>query len=299
MGDATDPPGAVPDADEDRWQVLSQLEDRLERPMLALSFVWFSLVIVELVWTTSGVFEVLGTIIWIVFILEFMLRFALAPRKVGFLRRNPVTIIALVAPAFRLLRFLRLLRFSRGLRLVRIVGTANRSLGALQKSFGRRGLGYVLATTAVVILLGAGGMLAFEPAREVPGAFTGYAHALWWTAMLVSTMGSEFWPQTAEGRVLALLLSVFGLAVFGYITASFATFFIGQEAAAPDGDVGGAAEIAALARRHRRPAQGDAARRAASHALCQNRKAVRTSHLAARRDPVRAARLRPLPNPFR
>lgn len=188
----------------------------------------------------------IGTIIWIIFILEFLLRFALAPRKIRFLRHNPITIIALAAPAFRFLRVLRLVRLGRGLRLVRIVGTANRGLGALRKSFDRRGLGYVLATTALVILLGAGGMLAFEPAREVSGSFTGYPDALWWTAMLVSTMGSDFWPLTAEGRMLALLLSIYGLAVFGYITASFATFFIGQEAAAPDGDLGGAREIAAL-----------------------------------------------------
>lgn len=238
--------GEVPEDEQERWEVLTQLEEWLERPMLVLSFIWLSLVLIELTWTTSGVFELLGTIIWIIFILEFLLRFALAPRKIRFLRRNPITIIALAAPAFRFLRVLRLVRLGRGLRLVRIVGTANRGLGALRRSFDRRGLGYVLATTALVILLGAGGMLAFEPARDVSGGFTGYADALWWTAMLVSTMGSDFWPLTAEGRVLALLLSIYGLAVFGYITASFATFFIGQEAAAPDGEVGGAREIAAL-----------------------------------------------------
>ncbi len=246
MTEDADPRGDAPDDEQERWEVLTQLEDWLERPMLILSFIWLSLVLIELIWTTSGVFELLGSIIWIVFILEFLLRFALAPRKIGFLRRNPITIIALAAPAFRFLRALRLLRLGRGLRLVRIVGTANRGLGALRKSFDRRGLGYVLATTALVILLGAGGMLAFEPAREVSGGFAGYADALWWTAMLVSTIGSGFWPLTPEGRVLALLLSIYGLAVFGYITASFATFFIGQEAAAPDGDVGGAREIAAL-----------------------------------------------------
>lgn len=249
MTEAPIPQGDVPEDEHERWEVLTQLEDWLERPMLVLSFIWLNLVIIELVWTTSGVFELLGTIIWIVFILEFLLRFALAPRKIPFLRRNPITIIALVAPAFRFLRALRalrLLRLGRGLRLVRIVGTANRGISALRTSFGRRGLGYVLATTVLVILLGAAGMLAFEPAREVHGGFTGYADALWWTAMLVSTMGSSFWPVTAEGRVLALLLSMYGLAVFGYITASFATFFIGQEAAALDGDVGGAREIAAL-----------------------------------------------------
>ena len=238
--------GDVPDDEQERWQVLTQLEDWLERPMLILAFIWLSLVLIELIWTTSGVFELLGTIIWIIFILEFALRFALAPKKVRFLRRNPITIIALAAPAFRFLRALRLLRLGRGLRLVRIVGTANRGLTALRKSFDRRGLGYVLATTAVAILLGAGGMLAFEHASETSGGFSGYGDALWWTAMLVSTMGSDFWPVTPEGRVLALLLSIYGLAVFGYITASFATFFIGQEAAAPDGDVGGAREIADL-----------------------------------------------------
>ena len=240
------PPADAPDEEQERWHVLRQLEDLLERPMLVLSFVWFALVLVELIWTTSGVFEFLGTIIWIVFILEFALRFALAPGKLSFLRRNPITIIALAAPAFRFLRVLRVLRLTRGLRLVRIVGTANRGLTALRKSFGRRGLGYVLATTAVVILLGAGGMLALEPAGEIAGGFSNYGDALWWTAMLVSTMGSGFWPITPEGRVLSLLLSVYGLAIFGYITASFATFFIGQEAAAPDGEVGGTHDIAAL-----------------------------------------------------
>ncbi|KJS38689.1 MAG: potassium channel protein [Rhodospirillaceae bacterium BRH_c57] len=244
---AEDPTLTPEDSQEkESWQVLSQLEEWLEWPMVFLSFVWLTLVIIELVWTTSGVFELLGTIIWIIFLSEFLLRFALAPRKWPFLRRNPITIIALAAPAFRFLNSLRFLRLARGLRLVRIVGTANRGLNALRRSFSRRGLGYVLGATAIVVLLGAGGMLAFEPAREVNGGFTGYGDALWWTTMLVATVGSDFWPQTAEGRLLALLLSLYGLAVFGYITASFATFFIGQEAQADDGEVAGAGDLASL-----------------------------------------------------
>lgn len=232
--------------EEERWHILSQLEEWLETPMLVLSFIWLALVLVELIWTPSGVFEFLGTAIWIIFLLEFLLRLALAPRKWPFLRRNPITIVALIAPAFRFLNALRFLRLARGLRLVRIVGTANRGLNALRKSFDRRGLGYVLLATAVVVVLGAGGMLAFEPAREVQGGFTNYGDALWWTAMLVSTMGSGFWPETAEGRLLALLLSLYGLAIFGYITASFASFFIGQEAQALEGDLAGPPELEAL-----------------------------------------------------
>ena len=233
----------------ERLEALHELEGWLETPMLLLSFVWLLLVLFELVWGTSSLLEVFGTVIWIVFIAEFALRIALAPNKRDFLRGNLITIVALILPAFRMLRVFRLFRIARaarGLRLVKIVGTANRGMNALRKSLGRRGLGYVLATTFVVVLLGAAGMLAFEPAQEVEGGFSGYGDALWWTAMLLTTMGSEFWPKTAEGRLLCFLLSLYGFAVFGYITASFASFFVGQEAQAKESEVAGASDIREL-----------------------------------------------------
>lgn len=217
--------------------------------MLILSFGWLVVVIVELVWGASRLLETFGTVIWTVFIAEFLLRIGLAPDKGQFLRANWLTVVALVAPAFRLFqafRFLRFARAARGLRLVRIVGTANRGMNALRASLGRRGFGYVAGLTLLVALLGAAGMLAFEPASEIDGGFQGYGHALWWTAMLLATMGSDFWPQTAEGRVLCLLLALYGFAVFGYITASFASYFIGQEARDDRGPIAGAADLLAL-----------------------------------------------------
>lgn len=238
------------EADEgERWAVLHQLEDWLEWPMVVLSFLWLAIVLFELIWGGNRMFTVFGTIIWLIFIADYLLRFALAPRKLVFLRGNLITTIALVVPAVRMVRALRILqvaRATRGLHLVRIVGTANRSMGALKRSLGRRGLGYVLLLTVLVTVLGAAGMLTFESARQVPGGLTDYGDALWWTAMLISTMGSSFWPVTAEGRVLALLLTIYGLAVFGYITASFATFFIGREAQDREGELSGPTDLAEL-----------------------------------------------------
>ncbi len=242
-------PRSVDADDAERWATLDQLERWIEVPMMVLSFGWLALVLAELVWGGSRLFDVFGTVIWLVFIADFGLRFVIAPNKAVFLRNNVITIVALALPAFRMVRAFRVLRAvraARGLRLVRIVGTANRSMNALRRSLDRRGLGYVLLTTIVVIALGAAGMLTFEPAGEIEGGFESYGDALWWTAMLVSTMGSAFWPITPEGRVLTLLLSVYGLAVFGYITASFATFFIGQEAREGDDGPLPAPDIAAL-----------------------------------------------------
>ncbi|HET6469512.1 MAG TPA: ion transporter [Geminicoccaceae bacterium] len=238
----------------ERWRTLHQLEDWLETPMLVLSFVWLMLVLAELVIGTARILEVFGTAIWLVFIVEFALRLVLAPGKAAFVRRNWITLVALAVPAlrmFRALRFLQLARAARGFRLVRIVGTANRTMNALRATMRRRGFGYALALTVLVTLLGAGGMLTFEPAREVEGGFTGFFDALWWTAMLMTTMGSDYWPQTTEGRLLCFLLSLYAFAVFGYITATFASFFIDrdtQERRAAAGPVAAAlrAEIESL-----------------------------------------------------
>ncbi|HEV7255772.1 MAG TPA: ion transporter [Mesorhizobium sp.] len=245
----TDMRAAPGEPNDERWALLHQLEDWLQTPMLVLSFVWLLLVLAEFVWGASSLLETFGMAIWVVFIAEFALRFALAPEKLDFLKSNVVTIIALAVPAFRLFRVFRVLRLARaarGFRLVKIVGTANRGMNALKASLGRRGLGYVLALTVLLAFLGAAGMLAFEPAGEVEDGFTSYWDALWWTSMLIATMGSEFWPQTPEGRLLCLLLAFYGFAVFGYITASFASFFVGQEAAAKESEVASASDIAEL-----------------------------------------------------
>lgn len=100
--------------------------------------------------------------------------------------------------------------------------------------------------TLLVLALGAAGMLNFEPAREVEGGFTDYGHALWWTGMLIASIGTDFWPATLEGRVLSALLAVYGLAVFGYITATFASFFIGRDAEEPDAAIAGSNELTVL-----------------------------------------------------
>jgi voltage-gated potassium channel len=110
----------------------------------------------------------------------------------------------------------------------------------------RRGFGYVIALTLVVTLVGAAGMYAFESTTPDGRGLKDYGTALWWTAMLMTTMGSEYWPQTPEGRVLCLFLALYAFAVFGYVTATLATFFIGRDADNEEAEVAGAKSITAL-----------------------------------------------------
>jgi voltage-gated potassium channel len=243
--------GAANDCDEreacdrDRRELLEQIEDALELPMVALGLAWLGLLVLELTRGLSRGLEIAGTVIWIVFLADFALRFTLAPQKTAYLRENWLTAVALVLPALRVFRVLRILRVARGLRLVRVVSSVNRGMRALRSTMRRRALGYVVALTVLVAFVGAAGMYAFER-EDHPGAFGTYAAALWWTAMMMTTMGSEAWPRTPEGRILCVLLALYAFAVFGYLTATLASFFVGRDAEAVEGEIASASSIAAL-----------------------------------------------------
>jgi voltage-gated potassium channel len=243
-------PSAAEALERERFELLQQLEDWLETPMLVLAFVWLALLIVELLWGESLWFEVAGTAIWVIFLLDFGVELVLAPRRLAYLKKNWLTVISLVIPAlrifriFRVFRLLRLARAGRGFRLIRVVSSVNRGMKALGASLSRRGFGYVIALTMLTTFAGAAGIYAFE--HDAPGGPDSYGEALWWTAMIMTTMGSQYWPQTVEGRVLCVFLALYAFGVFGYVTAALATFFVGRDAESEEAELASARQLAAL-----------------------------------------------------
>lgn len=233
-----------------RNRQLLRFQQLLEVPMIVLAFVWLALLVVESVWGARRWLDVAGWVIWGCFIVEFAVGLTLAPRKWVYVRKNWLKAIALAAPALRMLRMVRILRVARaarvvrGARVLRIVSSLNRGMRALGHTLGQRGAPYVVILTLLVTLAGAAGMYAFENDASGPQGFDGFGDALWWTGMIMTTMGSAYWPQTDAGRVLCVLLSLYAFAVFGYVTALLASFFVGR-----DVQTGGsrAADVARLA----------------------------------------------------
>lgn len=235
-----------------RWVLLRRIEATLEIPMIVLGLVWLALLIVDLGWGLSPALEFLGLAIWIIFIADFVIKFVLAPAKLHYLRSNWLTALALLLPAlrvfrvFRAFRALRAARALRGVRLARLLTSLNRGMKAIGGTMQRRGFAYVALLTLAVTFAGAAGMYAFE-SDAAPRGLSSYGEALWWTAMVMATMGSEYWPVTTEGRILCLLLALYAFTVFGYVTATLASFFIGRDAQAHVG-VAGASDLKALRR---------------------------------------------------
>lgn len=220
------------DLDRDRRELLEEFETWTEWPMAILALVWIVLLVLELTGYQSPYLGPATDLIWIVFIVEFVVRLLLSTDRLRFVRANWLTVIALVVPAFRLLRFAAVLRGAvvlRGLGLTRIVTGLNRGMRTWRRTLGAKRLQFVVLFSAVVGLVGAAGIYAFEHGTNP--AFATFGDALWWAGMMLITLGSGSWPETGAGRVLAFLLGLYSFSVFGYVTAALASVLVEHDVA--------------------------------------------------------------------
>lgn len=224
---------------DERWGLVQEINIFLDKPLLALSFVWLVLMILDFTEGLGRVLTIVFNIIWGLFILDFLLELLIAPRKLEYIKKNWLTALSIALPAFRIiqavraLQFLRLARLSGSITLIRLVTSIRRGMNAINQTLGKRGFGYVVALTTIIVFTGAAGMAHFESQSALKAAgypdaigFNSYGDALWWTAMITTTMGSDYWPKTLEGRLLCWFLAMYSFTVFGYITATLASHFI-------------------------------------------------------------------------
>ncbi len=160
--------------------------------------------------------------VWAAFAVDFAIRVWLAEERGDYALRHWYDVALIVLPMLRPLRLLRLLAFARVL---------NRSAAS---SLVGRVSAYVAGTAVMALFLGAIAVLDVE--QDAAGAnITTFGDALWWSATTVTTVGyGDFYPVTAQGRFIAVALMVVGIAVVGAVTASVATWMIGQVREAED-----------------------------------------------------------------
>lgn len=201
-------------------QELEQKWDRVTGvPLLVLAFVFLAfyaapIINPDLDPKLIAFLDVSQTIIWALFIVDFVGRFTLAEKKVPFLKRNVIELIAVVLPFFRPLRALRLLSVA---------------------TIGFRRFGGKLRERVTFYVFGAAFMLWFitglavtEAERGVEGAnIANVWQGWWWSFITMATVGyGDKFPITPEGQWVAVIIVLTGIALLGTISAFLASWFI-------------------------------------------------------------------------
>jgi voltage-gated potassium channel len=158
--------------------------------------------------------EAFFTAAWVVFGLDYLLRIALAHHRWRFVVRHLFDLVLLLLPVFRPLRALRLLT---------VIGVLNRQL---RDDLRGRVVVSVVGTVTLAAFVAALAVLDAE--RDAPDAsITSFGDSLWWTVTTISTVGyGDRYPVTVEGRIVAAVLMIAGIALLGVVTASIASWFV-------------------------------------------------------------------------
>lgn len=93
------------------------------------------------------------------------------------------------------------------------------------------------ALLALILVIGAStAILHFEVAPEAN--IRTAEDALWWAMATITTVGyGDRYPITTEGRVLAAMLMVAGVGLFGTLSAALAAWFLAPEGEATSHEI--------------------------------------------------------------
>jgi voltage-gated potassium channel len=195
-----------------RWQQLTQW------PMVAAAVVFTALyawvVIANLQPPADAIPRLILAVIWLIFAAEYMVCIVLARPRGEWFRTHLVNLAAVLVPILRPLLLLRLLRLVPALRPE--TGSAVRSRLAI----------YAVATSILLMFMGALAVLDAE--QNAPEAnITGFGDAAWWVAVTVTSVGyGDYYPITAAGRWVAVVLMLGGLALLGTVAATLSSWLI-------------------------------------------------------------------------
>jgi voltage-gated potassium channel len=208
----------------------------VELPLTILAVAWLPVLVVPLVVRVRpAVADTLDTIdylVWGLFVVEYLVKLYLVPSRVQFVRSHLLDLLVIAVPVLRPLRALRLLRLLRLFTFTRAGLILTSGLGRARDLLTHRGLHFVLLSVLAIVGVGAAMELAFE--QHAPGAnIHSFGDALWWAVVTVTTVGyGDKYPVTAGGRGVAVVLMLTGIGLVGVLSATVASYFVGQRAEA-------------------------------------------------------------------
>jgi len=198
---------------------------------LVLSVLWLPVLVVPfIVHVSTGVadtFAAIDYLVWAVFVVEYLTKLYLSPSRAGYFKHHLLDLAVVAVPLLRPLRLLRLVRL---FDLGRVGVVAANGLKRARRMLTHNGLHYVLLAVLVLVFVLAALELGFE--QGAPGAnIHNYGDALWWAIVTVTTVGyGDKYPVTAGGRGVAVVLMLVGIGLVGVLTATVASYFVGEKA---------------------------------------------------------------------
>jgi voltage-gated potassium channel len=163
----------------------------------------------------------LNWIVWIAFLAELVVMLAVVPQRWLWIRRNPLDLVIVFLTPPLLPAGLQSLRALRLLRLLRLMRLAQLS----REVFSLRGLHYAALLALLTAIAGGAVFVGFEKQNQQLNAWDG----VYWAVTSMTTLGSDIYPTTTGGEIVAVILVVIGISFVALLTGAIAQRFLGPE----------------------------------------------------------------------
>ncbi|MDG1479428.1 MAG: ion transporter [Myxococcota bacterium] len=180
---------------------------------------------------SKGLYFWADVIITLCFVIEYLLKLLVAPRKRYFIRQNIIDLFALL-PIMRIFRLGRAVRLFRLLRMLRIIRVGSVLEAQLDRVAAERQK-YRLENTIIGVYLffslvfGTVGIMVFESGTNE--GFDSLGKALWWCVVTLTTVGyGDLYPITPGGKMVAAVIMFIGLSFFALLTSSISSVLIAR-----------------------------------------------------------------------
>jgi len=201
---------------------LHEWQKKMALPTLILSLVYTVSFVYPIYWypvahSVKGLCLVISYVTWAAFAVDYGFQMKLAPNKRKYFKTHVFELILIAVPFFRPLRALRALVFTSQASI--------RSKKALIQS-----IPLVMTGAAVVMIVIMGAAILDIERNAVGSNIRTPMDALWWGLVTITTIGyGDKFPVTTEGRLVAAVLIIFGVAMISTLTASFAAWILSEE----------------------------------------------------------------------
>jgi voltage-gated potassium channel len=204
-----------------RHDLVDRIEAATKYPLAVLGILWLVFAVIVLTTDANGSSSefLVGSLfgLWLIFLVEYVVRLIVTPDTRGYLRRRWVEPATVLIPPLQGWHVFGIERMSI------VLQEGELRVEAILK---HHGLFRVLIAALGSILCGAWLVLLFE--ENAPGSnIHTYPNALWWAIVTVTTVGyGDRYPVTTGGRVVAALLMLVGIGLIGVLTATVASVFV-------------------------------------------------------------------------
>jgi voltage-gated potassium channel len=181
--------------------------------------------LVPLTSPTHHVLEYADTALCLLFLIDFARNLKRAPNRTRYFVRGGWLDLISSVPTIGILRLARVVRIARVVRLLRAMRSV-RSIGQIIMRH-RRQSALLAATTVSGLLLTFASVAVLQFERQSDANIKSAGDAIWWAFATITTVGyGDRYPVTFEGRMVAAVLMIAGVGLFGAMSGFVGSWFL-------------------------------------------------------------------------